>query len=257
MRPRLLAASGLIALAVLSSACGGGSSSGSSSSTPAPSQAPSTTPSATASPTGATASGADLARTCARKPLHLRTPAAAAFGNANLTTAYCSMVAFTAQQGTSNLAAARDRHTVAEFAFVRPYLTRSARKYWDSEVRKGVARESVVGWQNVAGLSLVDLTVFGRFTPPASGSVCSRPQFTALQTAVFQRGGTKELGLRFTMRCDLSLVRATDPSGARYQVPFVNDREFTLAATPSSAHPWLIDGWVGHFRFAGRPTPAG
>lgn len=177
------------------------------------------------------------------------------FKDADLTTAYCSMVGFTFQQGTTNLATARDQHTVSEFAFARPFLTKRTRKFWDSEVRKGVAQEGVTAWQNVAGLSLVDLTAFRRFTPPASGTVCARPSFTPPQAGLFRRGSTRELVLRFTMRCDLSLVKQNAPTGTKYHVPFVNDREFTLTATNGSAQPWLIDGWMGHFRFAGRPTP--
>jgi len=252
-----------LALSGLVSACGGGSTGSSAQSTdaarPSATSSPTSSPTATATATAtATPSptGADVAKACARKPLHQHVPAAAAFGAAGLTSAYCSMVGFTFEQGTSNLASARDHHTVSELAFVRPFLTRNMKRYWDSEVRKGIAQESVTAWQNVAGLSLVDLTVFRKFTPPASGPVCINPSFTPPQSALSQRGRTRELVLRFTMRCDLSLVKKSAPTGAAYQVPFVNDREFTLAATNSRAHPWLIDGWVAHFWYAGRPRPA-
>jgi hypothetical protein len=263
---RLPISSGLLVLAVLVSGCGGGSSTPSahatastgSSATASASGSASASASASpspASPSSPSLTGADLAKACARKPLHQHVPAAAAFGNAAFTTAYCSMVGFTFEQGTSNLASARDHHTVADLAFVRPFLTPNARKYWDSEVRKGIAQESATAWQNVAGLSLVDLTAFRRFTPPASGPVCTHPSFTPPQSRLFQKGRARELVLRFTMRCDLSLVKKGAPTGTAYQVPFVNDREFTLAATNSRTHPWLIDGWTGYFRFAGRPAP--
>jgi hypothetical protein len=254
MGVRLGIGAGMLALALTTGGCGGSSSTAqppsdnglSSASSPSPTPTSKTTPSPTEP-------GSDLAATCARQPLHLRGPAVRKFGNAALTTAYCSMIAFSFEQGMTHLATARRHHVASEFAFIEPYLTRSARRFWDSEVRKGVAHEGVTQWQNVAGLSLVDLTAFGRFTPPPHGPICGRPSFTPPRTGLFQRGATSEVRLQFTMTCDLALVKKTGPSNVIYRVPFVNQREFTLAATASSSRPWLIDAWVGHFSFAAAP----
>ncbi len=162
------------------------------------------------------------------------------FGEANVLSAYCLALRYVAEESVSDLAEQRRTYRPEQFAFVKPYLTKTAQAAWDRFVAKAIKGDDKAS-RTVDFLAVFDFSsayyTFDKSAPSKTRNV----RVSGAKAELTSGRAGKRLKLRFKVVYDLAMIQTEDRKPVT--VSLTRPQTFWLVLNDSETHPWLIDGW--------------
>ncbi|NAZ84630.1 hypothetical protein [Kineococcus indalonis] len=188
---------------------------------------------------------------CAGQTTPFTGEAADVFGADNVMTAYCDMVTMTLDDSTfvNSLLPYEPNRQVADFSFVKKYMTATLAESWDTAVAQALGGDKdAIATVSTLTFYNVRFPEEGLNVPKDTASVLNKsfnPAVTEVDRS--QADGEPRLYMTFDVSATILLQK---PDGTPAFLPVSKTIHYNLLPDGNADIPWRIDGFTGDYRFS-------